>query len=663
MTTPDLTLFQAQPDPMWVRDEGARETLAVNASALARYGLDEAAFLRLDPQDLIVPRDAPDYPDWASASSVIDEVHRRSDGVLLAVRAERRAVRFDGRDAVLVIARDAGWARAVEQEARRSRTTLASAGDALAEAETQLEISEERFRKVAEAIADVIWDWDIEQDRVWRSSGRQGLLESGSESSRGGFDFWRERLHPDDVDAAVSRLRATLSDPDCRDWEHVYRMRRDDGTWAQIRDRGSVVRDGTGRAVRMVGAMLDVTAQRELEEQLQRAQRLDAIGQLTGGVAHDFNNLLTVILGNTDLIAAAAGDSPRVASLVNMTRTAAERGAELTRRLLAFARRQALDPGVTDVDALLSSMFELLHRTLGDHVEVALERGDGVWRAMVDASQLENALLNLCLNARDAMPGGGRIRIRTGNVTLSGEEDIHDGVVRPGDYVTIAVIDSGIGMPPEVVGHAFEPFFTTKETGKGSGLGLSMVYGFVKQSAGHVRIASAPGRGTTVTLYLPRAPAALSAAAADEAPDEVVGGNERILVVEDDPIVRVFVENQLHGLGYQVVTASAGAEALGLLDAGEAVDLLFTDMVMPGGMNGRELADAVLARRPGLPVLFTSGYTEVGVVRDGLLDSEVDLLHKPYRRAELADRIRRALARGGDRRVTGPGRPSSPDAP
>ena len=663
MTTPDLTLFQAQPDPMWVRDEGARETLAVNASALARYGLDEAAFLRLDPQDLIVPRDAPDYPDWASASSVIDEVHRRSDGVLLAVRAERRAVRFDGRDAVLVIARDAGWARAVEQEARRSRTTLASAGDALAEAETQLEISEERFRKVAEAIADVIWDWDIEQDRVWRSSGRQGLLESGSESSRGGFDFWRERLHPDDVDAAVSRLRATLSDPDCRDWEHVYRMRRDDGTWAQIRDRGSVVRDGTGRAVRMVGAMLDVTAQRELEEQLQRAQRLDAIGQLTGGVAHDFNNLLTVILGNTDLIAAAAGDSPRVASLVNMTRTAAERGAELTRRLLAFARRQALDPGVTDVDALLSSMFELLHRTLGDHVEVALERGDGVWRAMVDASQLENALLNLCLNARDAMPGGGRIRIRTGNVTLSGEEDIHDGVVRPGDYVTIAVIDSGIGMPPEVVGHAFEPFFTTKETGKGSGLGLSMVYGFVKQSAGHVRIASAPGRGTTVTLYLPRAPAALSAAAADEAPDEVVGGNERILVVEDDPIVRVFVENQLHGLGYQVVTASAGAEALGLLDAGEAVDLLFTDMVMPGGMNGRELADAVLARRPGLPVLFTSGYTEVGVVRDGLLDSEVDLLHKPYRRAELADRIRRALARGGDRRVNGPGRPPSPDAP
>ena len=247
MTTPDLTLFQAQPDPMWVRDEGARETLAVNASALARYGLDEAAFLRLDPQDLIVPRDAPDYPDWASASSVIDEVHRRSDGVLLAVRAERRAVRFDGRDAVLVIARDAGWAMAVEQDARRSRTTLASAGDALAEAETQLEISEERFRKVAEAIADVIWDWDIEQDRVWRSSGRQGLLQSGSESSRGGFDFWRERLHPDDVDAAVSRLRATLSDPDCRDWEHVYRMRRDDGTWAQIRDRGSVVRDGAGR--------------------------------------------------------------------------------------------------------------------------------------------------------------------------------------------------------------------------------------------------------------------------------------------------------------------------------------------------------------------------------------------------------------------------------
>ncbi len=647
MTTPDLTLFQAQPDPMWVRDEAARETMAVNAAALARYGLDEAAFLGLDPDALVVAPGAPDYPEWARSSSVIDEIHRLPDGTLLPVMAERRPVRLDGRDATLVIARDAAWAVAVELEARRSRSTLASTGDALAQAESQLEISEERFRKVAEAIADVVWDWDVLADRIWRSSGRQGLLRSRNEPSVSGFDFWRERLHPDDVEEAVARLRAVLADPDCRDWEHVYRMRRDDGTWAQIRDRGSVVRDADGRAVRMVGAMLDITAQRQLEEQLQRSQRLDAIGQLTGGVAHDFNNLLTVILGNTDLIAAAAGDKPRIVSLVNMTRTAAERGAELTRRLLAFARRQALDPGVTDIDELLSGMFELLHRTLGDHVEVALERGEGVWQAMVDASQLENALLNLCLNARDAMPGGGRIRIRTGNVTLAGDEDIHDGEVRPGDYVTVSVIDSGIGMAPEVIGHVFEPFFTTKETGKGSGLGLSMVYGFVKQSAGHVRIASEPGRGTTVTLYLPRAPAPPSAVAAAEAPDEVVGGSERILVVEDDPIVRVFVENQLHGLGYRVVTASAGAEALSLLDAGEPVDLLFTDIVMPGGMNGRELADAVLERRPGLPVLFTSGYTEVGVVRDGVLDSDVDLLHKPYRRAELAARIRRALARGG----------------
>ncbi len=380
-----------------------------------------------------------------------------------------------------------------------------------------------------------------------------------------------------------------------------------------------------------------------LNSRLLQAQRLEAIGQLTGGVAHDFNNLLTVVLGNAEILAEQNADDPFKRQLAEMIGAAAQRGAELTQQLLAFARKQALTPAAVDINQRVAAMDPLLRRTLGEHIEVELVRGAGLWPAMVDPGQFENALLNLCLNARDAMPRGGRLTLETANAALdrSYVQDHPD--VTPGQYVMVAVSDTGTGIAPEHLQKVFEPFFTTKEKGKGTGLGLAMVYGFTKQSAGHISIYSEPGHGTTVKLYLPRAtgPDARPAPAPPAAAP--AGGAETVLVVEDDDLVRRYACTELQALGYRVLDADSGAAALAVIEREPGIDLLFTDVVMPGGMSGRELADAALQRRPGLKVLYTSGYTENAIVHHGRLDVGVMLLAKPYRRAELARAVRGAL--------------------
>jgi len=392
-------------------------------------------------------------------------------------------------------------------------------------------------------------------------------------------------------------------------------------------------------------SLRDVSEQAALEEQLRRSQRLESLGQLTGGVAHDFNNLLTVILGNAELLAEAPPpDAVRLRRIAQTVTRAAQRGAQLTARLLAFARRQVLDPRAVDINELLQGMEELLQRTLGEHVSVRFEPQSELWPAQVDPAQLESALLNLCLNARDAMPQGGRLTLETRNVELDDEYAARQVEVTPGEYVNVAISDTGTGMAPEILERAFEPFYTTKAPGKGTGLGLAMVYGFVKQSGGHVNVYSEPGHGTTVKLYLPRTrdPVPRGPAASD--PGSATGDGETILVVEDDDLVREFAASQLRRLGYEVLEAADGAQALALLEARAGVRLLFTDVVMPGGMSGRDLADAARALRPGLPVLYTSGYTENAIVHHGRLDPGVQLLSKPYQVSELARRVREALS-------------------
>jgi signal transduction histidine kinase len=377
--------------------------------------------------------------------------------------------------------------------------------------------------------------------------------------------------------------------------------------------------------------------------QLRQAQKMEAVGQLTGGIAHDLNNILTVITGTIEILAEAVADRPELVAIAKMIDEAAVRGGDLTQRLLAFARKQPLQPREVDVNSLVIETANLLRPTLGEHVEVHMVLAGDASRALIDPSQLTNAILNLALNARDAMRDGGKLTIETRNVVLDDNYASLNADVTVGHYVMVAVTDSGHGIPAGILNNVFEPFFTTKDVDKGSGLGLSMVYGFVKQSNGHIKIYSEEGHGTTVRIYLPQATG--SALPAEPAsPSSIAGGDETILVVEDDSLVRTFVVGQIQSLGYATLAAVNAAEALVVIDSSQKIDLLFTDMIMPGSMNGRQLADAALRRRASLKILFTSGYSNEVIIHHGHLDAGVLLLAKPYRKSDLARMIRAALA-------------------
>jgi len=383
---------------------------------------------------------------------------------------------------------------------------------------------------------------------------------------------------------------------------------------------------------------------RHISIKLTQSERLKAIGQLTGGVAHDFNNLLTVILGNAEILSEELTSHHDLHSLAIMTRQAAEKAAELTHRLLAFARQQALIPEITDIHALIEGMESLIRRTLGEHIEINIKSDPELWVALIDPSQLENAVLNLCINARDAMPEGGKLSIELANVVLNDTMIAWNEEVTSGEYIQLTVSDTGCGMTPDIAKRAFEPFFTTKDPGKGSGLGLSMVYGFTRQSSGHVQIYSEPDSGSCIKLYLPRGQREESVFEADIDQRSAQGGCEKILLVEDDDLVRSHASNLLNILGYKVVSASNGLEALSILMQGNQFDLLFTDIVMPGGLDGRQLAVEARKLYPDLPILFTSGYTDMTMLHDGSLRPGIQLLNKPYKKQMLAQKIRQALS-------------------
>jgi PAS domain S-box-containing protein len=395
-----------------------------------------------------------------------------------------------------------------------------------------------------------------------------------------------------------------------------------------------------------VAIIQDITELRTQQEQLRQAQKMDAVGQLTGGVAHDFNNLLTVITGSLELLEARVRQDDQ-RELIVQAQEAAELGAKLTGQLLAFARRQPLDPKAIDLNALVLAMSDWLPRTLGETIQIVTVPAEDLNKTLADPGQVENAVLNLAINARDAMPGGGTLTIKTVNTELDEDYTAGRADVSPGRYVVLSVTDTGCGIAPEIKDRVFEPFFTTKDAASGAGLGLSMVYGFAKQSGGHLALYSEPGCGTTVNLYLPQARTRIEAREAREAPEPAAAvpgtKGETVLVVEDNWRVRRITSKRLTDLGYVVLEAENGKAALEVFETGQSIDLLFTDILMPGGMTGGDLAREARHLRPGIRILFTSGYPSEAAVKRGLLDKGAELLSKPYSKTELIGSIRKAL--------------------
>ena len=550
------------------------------------------------------------------------------------------------------------------------------------DAALRLQETEELLALAQEAGRIGIFEWQV-QTGVVRLSPRF-LSLYGLTGFDGRYETWLKCIFREDV-PRITDLFDTAFAAREREMHSEFRIvSASDGKLRWMETRNNLFYDADGRPVRVVGVSVDITERkralaqlraftetledavkertRELEiqnearikaeELLRQAQKMEAVGQLTGGIAHDFNNLLTIVIGGLDMVgrqipalgATAAAD--RIARAKDMALQGVQRAVTLTNRLLAFSRQQPLAPKPIDANKLVSVTCEFLRRTLGETVSLETALAAGLWRAHADPHQLENALINLTLNARDAMPEGGKVTIETANCYL--DESYVSSIPEPvdvGQYVMIAVADTGTGMDPITVERAFEPFFTTKDVGRGTGLGLSQVYGFVRQSAGHVKVYSELDEGTTVKIYLPRylgAEEHVEDAEQSQAANGAIG-TETILVVEDDDALRSYTVETLAELGYRVLPATNGAVALEILDSGNDIDLLFTDVVMPGGLNGRQLADEAVRRRPGLKVLFTTGYTRNAIMHHGRLDPGVEMVGKPFSSDELIRKVRAIL--------------------
>ena len=558
-------------------------------------------------------------------------------------------------------------------------------------AERQLRESDERFRTLADNIPQLAWiaDAGTEGQVHWFNQNWFEYTGTTLEQMRG--SGWHAVHHPEHSARVIQKFAHHVKEG--MDWEDTFPLRGKDGEYRWFLSRMNCIRDESGRVVRIFGTNTDITQHRQMEDELTRLnleletrvegrtaeltraleelktetaertsaeaqvrqlQKMEVIGQLTGGVAHDFNNMLAIVIGSLDQAKRRLRDDPvRALRRIETAEEGARRAAQLTARLLAFSRQQALAPEPLDANKLVAGMSELLRRTIGEELRVETVLAGGLWRTHADPVEVENAILNLCVNARDAMPGGGRLTIETANTHLDDSYASAHMDVPAGQYVLIAVTDTGTGMPPEVVERAFDPFYTTKGVGKGTGLGLSQVYGFIKQSNGHVKIYSEPGQGTTVKIYLPRYfGAALGTVTADdemesEMPHAMPG--EVILVVEDETFVRHVAVDSLRPLGYTVLQAADGNQALEILGTQPRVDLLFTDVVMPD-MNGRQLADEAVKRSPNLKVIFTTGYTRNAVVHNGQIDPGVAFLQKPFQPSTLARKIRAVLDGHGAKR-------------
>jgi PAS domain S-box-containing protein len=624
-------LFDFNPVPMFVFDCDDLKFLAVNDMAVRQYGYSREQFLAMTELDAHPPEDRHAYIKMFDAfrdsgrtefEPEIGRRHRKADGSDMLVHVFGRRLTYNGRSALLCSMIDVTERVRAEQERDRNREFLNSIID---------NVSVTLHVKDARSLRYVLVNKAAE--KLWGLS-RDAMI------GKTPHEIFDKQVADIIEDHDRQLLTATSNF-----YVPAHEMETPNNGLRVVTSNRIAIRDQKGEVQYLVGVVEDVTDRKAVEDQLRQAQKMEAIGNLTGGVAHDFNNLLTVIMGNLDLLQEDVADNAGAREKINVILDAAERGAELTRHMLAFSRRQPLQAKAVDVNTLIAATMRLLSRTLGENITVDVQPSADPATAMVDPSQLETALLNIAINARDAMPNGGKLTIRARLAALDEAYVARHPDVASGRYVAIEITDTGIGMPAAVLERIFEPFFTTKAHGQGTGLGLSMVYGFIKQSGGHISAYSEVGRGTVFKLFLPMADAAAAASergAAVPRPPKP-GGNEVILAVEDNADIRATVVRQLRDLGYCVHEADSADAALRILDAAEPIDLLFTDIIMPGKLNGKELANKARATRADLKVLFTSGYPGTSNAHGAQLEPGDVLLSKPYHKHDLAKAVEQVL--------------------
>ncbi len=599
-----------------------------------------AYFLALEQLDLIASDDACLDP----RTSEFAESYLRPLGITAMIDA---AVQVGGAADGVLCCEHVGSRRVWTQDektfavAAANLVSLALEGWERHRAGVELREAQSRLQRAVIAGNVGLWDWDLGTNQIDYSVQWKRQLGYDENEVSSAFDEWQSRLHPDDLERSLHTVQAYLEHPGPV-MELEARLRHKDGSYRQVLSRGSLLRNQAGVPVRMLGASIDITEHAQLHVQFLQSQKMESVGQLAGGIAHDFNNLLTVINGTADLVLSGikAGD-PLRADLLQI-RDAGDRAASLTGQLLAFSRKQILKPDVLDLNAVISDMQGMLQRLIGEHIDLVLRPAETLGSVRADRGQIEQVVMNLAVNARDAMADGGTLTIETHCVELGAADASDHQSVTPGRHVVLTVTDGGVGMDEQTRAHIFEPFFTTKGPGRGTGLGLSTVFGIVKQSGGSIGVDSEPGRGTTFTISFPlvdetarRVQTGRSAMA--------TRGTETILVVEDEAGVRNLATRILHAAGYTVVTASSGVEALSLLKGHDGpVQLMLTDLVMPG-MTGRDLAERVASIRPRMKVLYTSGYTDDTNLRHSVLDDSAQFIGKPYSVAQLTQKVREVL--------------------
>ena len=607
----------------------AEELFQLSAEEALGMSLDDIAEV---PEEISIAAAAAHYfegrPNSFVGRGAKEIVCRRKDGTTFPFEAVVTDVTF-GVDKVLCISgRDVTERREAAEALRASAEQISLLLDSTGEGIYAIDVS--GICTLCNPAAARMLGYESPDELVGRNDIHETILRTVSDGAGGGAG-----------DRLISRLvnEGTSFESDS---EVLWRK---DGTSFPVHLSVYPIRRN-GSIIGMAVTFSDSTERRQLENELRQSQKMEAIGKLTGGIAHDFNNLLTVVIGNLELLEDSVTDNPQAEQFAKSALGAAIRGADLTRRLLAFARRQVLEAVVCDVKELVGGLEDMLRRTLGEDVSLKMNLGPDLWKTKVDPGQLEHAILNLAVNARDAMEGGGALTVESSNELLDAAYAEAHAEVSAGPYVMIAVSDTGSGMPPEVIEKAFEPFFTTKPIGKGTGLGLSMVYGFIKQSGGHVKIYSEMGEGTTIKIYLPAERDGADADPLnklDASSTKFAVSGEVVLLVEDDPSVQQVGAAILEYLGYQVIRVDDGPAALNVLEKGERIDLLFTDIMMRGGMNGIDLAQRVRKKWPNLRVLFSSGYAENAFVRRDALEPGTAFISKPYDRIKLAAILRKIL--------------------